>query len=401
MNPHCQLLQKIFSETASIFVCNMVILFVVAIISITPLSADDQPTDTENKAVELESVRSQIRDVESEIQTSLNQIDDLQLELRINEITTGDITLALKEIKKESAFKKIKLNELNKTTAVHEKNLAIEREKLARQIRAAYITGKGDYLKLLLNQEDPAMVGRILAYYDYHNRARTEQINLIKENIEAVEKLQTAIQLENETLQNLTRRQLKKRNEIEKSRVRRQIILTKLQDHLSKQGTQLQSLQQQEKQLTALLDKLGKGAGAVPFFEDIPSFNSQKGKLKWPVKGKLLNRFGNKRKGGNLKWYGVKIDAAPGTEVRAISTGKVVFADWFRNLGLLMILDHGEGYMSLYGYNQSLLKKPGDWVVDSEVIAYAGDTGGQSVPSVYFEIRHRGEPLNPVLWCKK
>ncbi len=106
MNPHCQLLQKIFSETASIFVCNMVILFVVAIISITPLSADDQPTDTENKAVELESVRSQIRDVESEIQTSLNQIDDLQLELRINEITTGDITLALKEIKKESAFKK-------------------------------------------------------------------------------------------------------------------------------------------------------------------------------------------------------------------------------------------------------------------------------------------------------
>jgi len=245
------------------------------------------------------------------------------------------------------------------------------------------------------------MVGRILAYYDYHNRARTEQINLIKENIEAVEKLQTAIQLENETLQNLTRRQLKKRNEIEKSRVRRQIILTKLQDHLSKQGTQLQSLQQQEKQLTALLDKLGKGAGAVPFFEDIPSFNSQKGKLKWPIKGKLLNRFGNKRKGGNLKWYGVKIDATPGTEVRAISTGKVVFADWFRNLGLLMILDHGEGYMSLYGYNQSLLKKPGDWVVDSEVIAYAGDTGGQSVPSVYFEIRHRGEPLNPVLWCKK
>jgi septal ring factor EnvC (AmiA/AmiB activator) len=401
MNPHRQLLLKIFSETANFFVCNMVVLFVVVIISITPLFADDQPTDTENKAAELESVRSQIKDVESEIQTSRNQIDDLQLELRINEITTGDITLALKEIKKESAFKKIKLNQLNTTTAVHEKNLAIEREKLARQIRAAYITGKGDYLKLLLNQEDPATVGRILAYYDYHNRARTEQINLIKENIEAVEKLQTAIQLENEILQNLTRRQLKKRDEIEKSRERRQIILIKLQDHLSEQGTQLQSLQQQEKQLTALLDKLGKGAGAVPFFEDIPPFNSQKGKLKWPVKGKLLNRFGNKRKGGNLKWQGVKIDAALGTEVRAISTGKVVFADWFRNLGLLMILDHGEGYMSLYGYNQSLLKKPGDWVVDDEVIAYAGDTGGQRVPSVYFEIRHRGEPLNPVLWCKK
>ena len=167
------------------------------------------------------------------------------------------------------------------------------------------------------------------------------------------------------------------------------------------QGAQLHSLQQQEKQLTSLLNKLGQEQDAIPFFEDIPPFNSQKGKLKWPVTGKLLNRFGGKRKGGNLKWQGVKIDAEPGTEVHAISTGKVVFADWFRNMGLLLILDHGEGYMSLYGYNQSLLKKPGDWVVEDEVIAYAGDSGGQTDPSVYFEIRHRGKPLNPVLWCKK
>ena len=401
MNHHRRLLQKKYDDTSNIFVRNVIALFVVISISATPLSADDQSADTENKAAELESVRSQIKDVESGMQVSRNKIDDLQLELRINEITAGDITLALKEIKKESVFKKIRLNELNKTKAVHEKNLTIEREKLTRQIRAAYITGKGDYLKLLLNQEDPALVGRTLAYYDYHNRARTGQINLIKENIETVEKLQMAIQLENETLQNLTRRQLKKHEEIVKSRKRRQIILAKLQNNLSEQGTQLQSLQQQERQLTVLLDKLGEDGEAIPFFEDIPPFYSQKGKLKWPVKGKLLNRFGSKRKGGNLKWKGVRIDADPGTEIRAISTGKVVFADWFRNMGLLMILDHGEGYMSLYGYNQSLLKKPGDWVVEDEVIAYVGDTGGQSVPSVYFEIRHRGEPLNPVLWCKK
>ena len=179
------------------------------------------------------------------------------------------------------------------------------------------------------------------------------------------------------------------------------LILINLEYHIIEQGLQLQSLQQEEKGVAALLEKLGKAGDTVIFFEDIPSFNSQKGKLKWPIKGKIMNRFGTKRKGGALKWQGVRIRAEQGSEVRAISTGKVIFADWFRNMGLLMILDHGEGYMSLYGYNQSLLKKSGDWVVEDEVIAYAGDSGGQSTPSVYFEIRHRGEPLNPILWCKK
>jgi len=363
--------------------------------------AIDKTPVIEDKAAKLELVRGHIKEVETEIKIARNEIERLQQELRANEIAAGEITLKLIKIKIESGKKKIKLNQLNKTKIEHEKKLAIERDKLAKQIRAAYMTGKGDYIKLLLNQEDPALVGRMLAYYDYHNRARTMQINTIKGGIRKINQLEEKIKFENEILRQLKSEQLRKREEIIASRESRNLILINLENHIIEQGLQLQSLQQEEKEVAALLEKLGKAGDTVIFFEDIPSFNSQKGKLKWPIKGTIMNRFGTKRKGGALKWQGVRIRAEQGSEVRAISTGKVIFADWFRNMGLLMILDHGEGYMSLYGYNQSLLKKSGDWVVEDEVIAYAGDSGGQSTPSVYFEIRHRGEPLNPILWCKK
>ena len=136
-------------------------------------------------------------------------------------------------------------------------------------------------------------------------------------------------------------------------------------------------------------------------FEDMPPFNSLKGRLTWPVRGKLLKRYGAKKKGGDLKWQGVLIDAEAGTNVVSISTGKIVFADWFRNLGLLIIIDHGDGFMSLYGHNQNLLKNTGDWVLAGETIATVGDSGGQRDTALYFEIRKGAEPLNPSLWCKR
>ena len=136
-------------------------------------------------------------------------------------------------------------------------------------------------------------------------------------------------------------------------------------------------------------------------YEDMPPFGSLKGQLKWPVAGRLLERFGSQKKGGNLKWQGVLIDAESGTRVNAVGAGKVVFADWFRNLGLLIIIDHGDGYMSLYGHNQNLLKNTGDWVMPGETIATVGDSGGQTDTALYFEIRQGAEPLNPSLWCKK
>jgi septal ring factor EnvC (AmiA/AmiB activator) len=173
-----------------------------------------------------------------------------------------------------------------------------------------------------------------------------------------------------------------------------------LQSFINKQGAQLQILQINEQELENLVGQLKHQDLAIQTFEDIPSFNSLRGQLNWPIKGRVISRFGSLRKGGKLKWQGVNISARSGVEVKAISTGKVVFADWFRNMGLLLILDHGDGFMSLYGHNERLLKKSGDWVIADDLIARVGDTGGQQLSGLYFEIRQSGNPIDPVLWCQ-
>ncbi|MEE9161305.1 MAG: peptidoglycan DD-metalloendopeptidase family protein, partial [Gammaproteobacteria bacterium] len=317
----------------------------------------------------------------------------------------GNIALNIREIEKQLRLRNKRLDELKSKKSSHEKVLTEQKSALAQQIRSAYMVGKNDYMKLLLNQEDPARVGRVLAYYDYHNQTRARQIHSVNTEIEALTQLENNINRENDALLKLKQTQLTKNKEIEKSRNERNVILSTLLSQLVKQGLELQTLQQQEQETNSLLEKLiekqaRENQGSVAVFEDIPPFNSLKGKLDWPVKGKLVTRFGSYKRGEKLKWHGVIIDAKIGVEVQAVSGGQVVFSDWFRNLGLLIIIDHGDNYMSLYGYNQSLLKNTGDWVLPGEVIALAGDSGGQLRSGVYFEIRNNGSPVNPAKWCR-
>jgi len=360
-----------------------------------------EKTSPDDKTAELETVRSQIKDVKSDLNSAKSESDMLEEELRETEILIGNVSLRLKELEEEIQKRKTRLDQLNQTIAEHEKALELERAYLSRQIRAAFMDGRSDYLKLLLNQEDPAKVGRVLAYYDYYNRSRIDSINTIKNKVETINGLSTMLVSETEQLEKLKNRQIERNEQFVAYRESRSGILERLEKDIVEKDRQLKSLLEHEQKLSALFNKLDKRDDKITFFEDIAPFNSLKGKLQWPVEGRLLNKFGSNRRGESLKWQGVKIGAATGNEVRAVYTGRVIFADWFRNLGLLVIIDHGDGYMTLYGYNQNLLKKPGDWVLGGETIAFVGDTGGQSVPGVYFEVRHRGKAQNPELWCKR
>jgi septal ring factor EnvC (AmiA/AmiB activator) len=360
-----------------------------------------EKTSPDDKTAELETVRSQIKDVKSDLNSAKSESDKLEEELRETEILIGNVSLRLKELEEEIQKRKTRLDQLNQTIAEHEKALELERAYLSRQIRAAFMDGRSDYLKLLLNQEDPAKVGRVLAYYDYYNRSRIDSINTIKNKVETINGLSTMLVSETEQLEKLKNRQIERNEQFVAYRESRSGILERLEKDIVEKDRQLKSLLEHEQKLSALFNKLDKRDDKITFFEDIAPFNSLKGKLQWPVEGRLLNKFGSNRRGESLKWQGVKIGAATGNEVRAVYTGRVIFADWFRNLGLLVIIDHGDGYMTLYGYNQNLLKKPGDWVLGGETIAYVGDTGGQSVPGVYFEVRHRGKAQNPEFWCKR
>jgi septal ring factor EnvC (AmiA/AmiB activator) len=360
-------------------------------------------TDDANagKESELKNIRSRIKDVETRIKGAQDEAEKLQKELRENEITTAETLTRLHDFESGISKKHAELEELMFEQAEHEAALELEKEKLKYQIRSAYQMGRNDYIKLMLNQEDPALVGRALAYYDYHNKARSERIGQVQQTLANLDQIQASIVDQTTRLESLKKEHEAKLQNFHQYRATRRDIVMRLQKDIEAQGIELQTLQENERELGKLFQGLKKEqAVTIEMYEDMPPFSSLKGNLRWPAKGKLLKKFGASKKGGNLKWQGVLIDAETGTSVEAISAGKIVFADWFRNLGLLVIIDHGDGYMSLYGHNQNLLKNTGDWVLAGEKIATVGDSGGQSDTALYFEIRKGAEPLNPTRWCK-
>lgn len=356
---------------------------------------------TADKASDLKEIRTRIKDVESRIQNARKETKKLQRELRENEITTAQTLTRLHDFELTISNKNAELEELKFEKAEHKSALETEKERLKYQIRSAYQMGRNDYIKLMLNQQDPAKVGRALAYYDYHNRARSERIAQVQKTLTDLAEIETSIIDQTSKLQTLKQEHETKLQNFYQYRATRSDIIARLNKDIEAQGIELQTLQENERELGKLFQGLEQGkAVTIEMYEDMPPFRSQKGKLEWPTNGKLLKRFGALKKGGNLKWQGVLIDAETGTSVKAISAGKIVFADWFRNMGLLIIIDHGDGYMSLYGHNQNLLKNTGDWVLAGEKIATVGDSGGQSDTALYFEIRKGAEPLNPSRWCR-
>lgn len=385
-------------STHNISIKYFLLLLFLSLISSSTIAA---PADAA-QASELESIRTRIKDVETRIKSAQNETDKLQKELRDNEVTTAKTLTRLHDIESSIAQKNAELEELRFEQAEHDAALNKEKEKLTRQIRAAYQIGRNDYIKLILNQENPALVGRALAYYDYHNRARSERIKQVKQTLIDLEQVQTSIKNETTQLESLKTEHEAKLSDFYQYRATRRDISTRLKKYIAEQGVELQTLHENERELGVLFQDLKEEkAVTIEMYEDMPPFNTLKGKLNWPVKGKLVKRYGASKKGANLKWQGVLIDAETGTRVNAISTGKIVFADWFRNLGLLIIIDHGDGFMSLYGHNQNLLKNTGDWVLAGEQIATVGDSGGQNDTALYFEIRKGAEPLNPSHWCKR
>lgn len=363
--------------------------------------AEDVKVTPEQKESELKSLRSQIKHVQSSIRTASNELEGLLKQLQKFELAAASTSKTINELKQQISEKKQLLQKLEAEQQQHEKSLNREQNLLARQIRAAYKTGRNDYIKLLLNQEDPALVGRIVAYHHYFNRARAERIDTVNTGLKKIVQHQQQIALETQKLEKLRSGELAKLEEYKAYRSSRSTTLKRLQKYVQSQDKQLQILQRNEQELALLVEKLRQQKSVVELFENMPPFDSLKGSLSWPVKGRISHRFGQYKKGNKLKWQGVTIRAKAGENVRAVSTGKVIFADWFRNMGLLLIIDHGDGYMSLYGHNEALDKKSGDWVKTGDVVAKVGDTGGQQDTAVYFEIRKSGTPLNPKLWCKK
>ncbi len=356
--------------------------------------------EREQAAARLESVRERITELEQSIEAAKDEAEVLQQQLREIEDDIGASEAKLARLQTRMSDQTEHLKDLNRQRERKEAALTEVREALARQVRAAYKNGRQDYLKLLLNQRDPATVGRVLVYYDYYNRARSDQIRRINGELARLAELARTIDREQQALADLQQDEQARLEELRGLRSVRGKIIAHLNTQIRDEGEALTGLREDQERLQQLLERLQTAPDrSTP--GELADFSTLRGKLDWPVGGRLLNHFGGSRRNGAMTWQGVRLAAESGETVRAVSAGRVIFADRFRTLGLLIIIDHGDGYMSLYGHNRELLKSQGARVSHGEAIAHAGASGGQQQPALYFEIRRDGKPVDPALWCRR
>jgi septal ring factor EnvC (AmiA/AmiB activator) len=268
-------------------------------------------------------------------------------------------------------------------------------------IHTAYVMGRADRLRLLLNQEDTAKATRILSYFAYLNRAQLSRVDAIRIQIERLTRLTSEAQRESARLLELAGDQEAVLAQLEQAKTERAEVLRQLEESIASRTLDLRSLERDAQALRQLVEHLRQRAQMLAELEiQRDPFKARKGRLGWPLLGShVLAEFGAPKKDTELRWDGVLLAAREGDEVRAVYDGRVLHADWLRGFGLLLVIDHGDGYMSLYGHNEALLKEPGEWVATGEVIALSGKSGGRDEPVLYFAIRHNGRPQDPAAWC--
>nr|WP_305909245.1 peptidoglycan DD-metalloendopeptidase family protein [Methylomarinum sp. Ch1-1]MDP4522145.1 peptidoglycan DD-metalloendopeptidase family protein [Methylomarinum sp. Ch1-1] len=251
-----------------------------------------------------------------------------------------------------------------------------------------------------MNQQDPALSSRIMVYYDYLNKARLRKLEAVEKNYRALKQLEQQKRQETEALNTALRQRQREQSELQKVRSERETLLVQMERQYSTKKSQLERLKSNEKELQQLIAALQRRSSDT-IFQGTPDkpFAQLKGRLPWPLKGRMVKKFGSRR--SESRWDGVLINAKEGADIHAVTRGRVVYADWLRGYGLLTIIDHGKGYMTLYAFNQSLYKAEGDWVEAGEVIASVGSSGGRSHPALYFGIRRKGKPVDPLRWCRK
>ncbi len=356
----------------------------------------DQAAEQEAR---LKQLRARIGELRNELGSMRGQKNALDAELEKTEKELGTTAAASRQLDQKISQSQARLEDLGHEREDKRRKLQAMRAILARDMRSAYLMGKQQQMKLLLNQEDPTTIARLMAYHGYFTRARADRIQGIKATLDELDMIEQEVSEQKSDLEKLRAEQIEVSRRIEQTQAQRKEVLAKLQTDLQKKSAELTTLEHDEQHLQLLVESLRKALRDIPT-ATIPykSLSSLKGKLAWPVAGRIGMSFGALQADGKLRSRGVLVAASEGTDVHAIAKGRVVFADWLRGFGLLLILDHGKGYMSLYGYNRSLFKEVGDQVEAGEVIAAVGDSGGRHRMGLYLELRKDGRPFDPSPW---
>jgi septal ring factor EnvC (AmiA/AmiB activator) len=358
-------------------------------------SVNYQENQKKNKA-KLNDIQQAIAKQESNIFDANKKRSAIEKQLKKDDLAIATAAKKVNEIKNKLSSTRHKITILAKEESQLAQNKKHQESLLSQQLRSAYTTGQHDYLKLLLNQDQSEKIQRTISYYQYLNKARLQEIDKFKATIAQLIEVSEQHKEEISHLQQLKIKRLQQNEQLKTRKENRSATLKKLSKTLLSSQQKLTKLKTEENNLNIALQKL---AAQIKTEADLVGLSKLKRKLSWPVRGKVLHSFGSNKQ-GYLKWKGVLLSAPVGKQVQTIHNGTILFSDWLKGYGLLIVIDHGDGYMSLYAHNQALLKSVGDRVETGEPIALAGQSGGQNQSGLYFEIRHRGKAVNPKLWCK-
>jgi septal ring factor EnvC (AmiA/AmiB activator) len=354
---------------------------------------------TAKTEAELRSLREKIDRITQQVSRDALERDRLSGSLKAAELSVGQARAELTRASRDYADRSARRAALALERQQQQQSLLNQRAALAAQLRVAYMIGREEPLKLLLNQQDPLHSGRLFAYYGYFGRARAGQISQIQTQVQRLDALDVALGQQQTELASIKAAQQQQLQQFERARNDRQQVLASLTAAALTREQSLARLKSQQADLEGLLQQLNRGLKSVAPPDNATAFGRSRGALSWPVAGQVTAKFGDNRASG-VKWEGVVIATERDAPVKAVAAGRVVYADWLPGLGLLAIVDHGEGYLSLYGHNDRLLKAVGEPVQAGEPIAAAGDTGGRAAPELYFEIRRGGRPVDPAPWFR-
>ena len=341
-------------------------------------------TEIQEHELLLQSTREEYTKIEKDLQKSERSINELETEINTikKKIESSEQRMAALVAKKKELQVRIESQE----------------SRLSTQLQAAYRLGKQETLKLILNQKNPNEISRRLAYFDYLNEARVEEIDRFLTTVDQFDTITEQISIQAFNLEKDQRYLYDEKLKLDQTKKQKSAILKSLNQYISNTDTELIKLQKDRGRIEKLLIELDKKKLSSQKIS--VAFKSMKGKLFLPVDGKVTQKFGANRNIGKLQWRGLFIDAPEGEPIFAIHPGEIVFADWLRGFGLLLIINHGQGYMSLYAHNQKLYYQSGDHVLSGEQVASVGSTGGQTKSGLYFEIRIDGKPTDPQTWCQ-
>lgn len=365
------------------------------------LSARAQASDTAQK---LESIQSSIQRVTRQLESAQGRRGKLEADLRNAEQAIAQAANNLHDTQDQLTSQRQRLDRLDQKATKQQQALQTQVDRLRAQVDSAYRMGRQPAIKLFLNQENPARLGRMLAYFDYLNHARQNVMASARKKLAGLIATRQQVDAEKRELQKTLTEQRSQQAALKQAEQTRRGALAKLDQVIGNKRSRLKDLKANERRLQNLLSSVGQAVvndSSLNALSQKP-FYQLRGRLPWPTNGRLRVRFHALRSGsdGSLRWQGVFIGAPKGQPVRAIDAGRVVFANWLRGYGLLLIIDHGHGYMSLYGHNQAIYRRVGTWVRPGEIVASVGDSGGLNADGLYFAIRYKGRALDPSRWCR-